>query len=129
MEVLSSRVLIRPADFDGLVAFYRDVVGLRVYREFGAEGRVTGVVFFLGGGFLEIGRGSTTLATPGPVTLWLQVPDVDVDVDRLARAGVEVLEPPATMPWGLREAWLADPAGNRLVVVQVPDDHPLRRRV
>ncbi|MBK9178165.1 MAG: VOC family protein [Acidimicrobiales bacterium] len=129
MEVLSSRVLIHPADVDGLVGFYRDVVGLRIYREFGAEGRVTGVVFFLGGGFLEIGRGSTALATPGPVTLWLQVPDVDAEVGRLAAAGVEVLEPPATRPWGLREGWVADPAGNRLVLVQVPDDHPLRRRV
>ncbi|MDQ3965652.1 MAG: VOC family protein, partial [Actinomycetota bacterium] len=30
-------------------------------------------------------------------------------------------------PWGLREMWVKDPDGVRLVIVQVPADHPLRR--
>lgn len=129
MEVLSSRVLVRPPDFDELVAFYRDVLGLRVYREFGTAAGVTGVVFFLGGGFLEVGRGAGEHTTTGPVTLWLQVPDVDAEHARLTGAGVRVLAEPATMPWGLREYWIADPAENRLVLVEVPEDHPLRRRL
>lgn len=132
MEVLSSRVLVRPRDFAASVRFYTDVLGLRVYREYGAGGRVTGVVLFMGGGFLEL------LAAPGDhpgplaagdVHLWLQVPDVDAEHERLATAGVTVLSPPATMPWGLREAWVEDPDGLRLVLVQVPEDHPLRRRL
>ena len=49
MEVLSSRVLLSPLDFDRSRRWYIDVLGLRIYREFGANGRLTGVVLFLGG--------------------------------------------------------------------------------
>jgi hypothetical protein len=35
VEVLSSRILLRPADLDRSRRFYRDVLGLVVYREFG----------------------------------------------------------------------------------------------
>ena len=49
MEVLSGRVLIRPTDPARSTAFYRDVLGLAVYREFPG-----GTVFFLGGGHLEV---------------------------------------------------------------------------
>src|SRR5215218_3652706 len=53
MEVLSSRVLLRPTDPERSRAFYGDVLGLAVYREFGPpEDR--GVVHFLGNGLLEI---------------------------------------------------------------------------
>ena len=53
MEVLSSRVLYRSSNFDALRQFYEQTVGLHVYREYGASEEVCGVVFFLGGGFLE----------------------------------------------------------------------------
>lgn len=123
MEVLSSRVLLRPLDPARSVAFYRDTLRLAVYREF--EG---GTVFFLGGGFLEVsGR---TDQPPGPnIRLWLQVRDVDAACEELRAAGVRVLREPVTEPWGLREMWIADPDGVHIAVVEVPDDHPLRRRL
>ncbi|MBV9039833.1 MAG: VOC family protein, partial [Acidimicrobiia bacterium] len=31
-------------------------------------------------------------------------------------------------PWGLREMWIRDPDGLTIVIVEVPEDHPLRRR-
>lgn len=127
MEVLSSRVLLQPSDFEAGVRWYRDVLGLRVSREYGIAGRVTGVVLFLGGGFLELTTGDGAAGT-GP-TLWLQVPDVDREHERLAAAGVDVLRPPVTEPWGLRECWIADPDGTKIALIQVPDTHPLRRRV
>ena len=128
MEVLSSRVLIAPTDFERSLAFYRDTLGLRIYREFGAGGRRTGVVFFLGGGYLELsGSGSSTAG--GPVTLWLQVPDVAAEHQRLTSAGVTITEPPNRKPWGLDEMWATDPDGHRLCIVEVPDDHPIRRRL
>lgn len=122
MEILSSRVLLHPVDPERSVAFYRDTLGLAVYREF--EG---GTVFFLGGGFLEVsGRAD---APPGAnVQLWLQVRDVDTAHEALRAAGVPVLREPVTEPWGLREMWIADPDGVRIAVVEVPEDHPLRRR-
>lgn len=130
MEVLSSRILLRPTDLAASRRFYEDQLGLRVYREYGIDGRVTGVVFFLGGGFLELAGGGASMAAAatGPL-LWLQVDDLDAEHDRLRQAGVAVDEPPAAMPWGLHEMWVHDPDGVRIVIVEVPDDHPLRRRV
>ena len=122
MEVLSSRVLLRPVDPERSWRFYRDALGLAVYREF--EG---GVVFFLGGGFLEVSGRADVPAGPN-VALWLQVRDVDAAHEEMAAAGVEVLRGPATEPWGLREMWVADPDGVRIAVIEVPQDHPLRRR-
>ena len=62
--------------------------------------------------------------------MWLQVRDLDVVAGELDEAGVGVLEPPAYKPWGLREMRIQDPDGVRLVIVEVPEDHPacLRRR-
>lgn len=128
MEVLSSRVMVRPSQFEDGLRWYRDVLGLRVYREYGVGGRVTGTVFFLGGGFLELVSGSSPVPT-GNVTLWLQVSDVDAEHERLAAAGVDVVRPPQTEPWGLRECWIADPDGIGIVLVEVPATHPIRRRV
>src|SRR5688572_9101493 len=49
MEVLSSRILLRPSDSARSQAFYGDVLGLAVYRQFGPPER-PGLVFFLGNG-------------------------------------------------------------------------------
>ena len=127
MEILSSRVICHTGDIAGLRRFYEEAVGLRIYREYGGRsGRITGVVYFLGGGFLEIAASS--LPSP-PITLWLQVPDVAAEGARLAAVGVEAVRDAERMPWGLIELWVRDPQGNELRLVEVPDDHPLRRRI
>jgi predicted enzyme related to lactoylglutathione lyase len=127
MEVLSSRVLLHPVDPDRSRAFYGEALGLAVFREFG-QGPTRGTVFFMGGGFLEVSRRSDS--SPGPnLALWMQVRDVDLAHEELAAKGVTVLRPPVTEPWGLREMWIADPDGVRIAVVEVPEDHPLRRRL
>ena len=129
MEVLSSRILLAPSDLAAGIAWYRDVLGLRVYREYGVEGRITGTVFVLGGGYLEL-TGPRAGGPAGPTTsLWLQVDDLGVEHERLVAAGVAVVEPPDLMPWGLREGWFADPDGTRLCLVEVPEEHPIRRRL
>ena len=125
MEVLSSRVLYRSSNFDALRQFYEQTVGLHVYREYGASEKVLGVVFFLGGRLLEITRASTSSPS---VTLWVQVREVRAEEDRLHAAGVKVVKPVERMPWGLIESWVHDQEGNELHLVEVPDDHPIRRR-
>jgi catechol 2,3-dioxygenase-like lactoylglutathione lyase family enzyme len=125
VEVLSSRILVRPADPARSRRFYRDVLGLAIYREFGPPAD-PGLVFFLGQGLLEL-SGRADPAAAGPVAIWLQVRDVYAERERLAAAGVPVLREPVTEPWGLVEMWIADPDGVRIVLVQVPADHPLRR--
>jgi len=127
VEVLSSRFIIRVADLGRSRSFYEDTIGLRIYREYGISGQVTGVVYFLGGGFLEITEGD--IAGPSAAILWLQVPDVDVEAQRLTRAGVTVRKPPERMPWGLVEFWIEDPDRTEMRIIEVPEDHPLRSRL
>ncbi|GAB1510589.1 VOC family protein [Actinophytocola sp. KF-1] len=116
-----SRMILRPRDPGRTVAFYRDTLGLAVYREFPG-----GTVFFLGNGLLEVsGRGESG---PGEdVVLWLQVRDIEATARALADRGVELERGPEREPWGLVEMWLRDPDGLRIVVVEVPADHPIRR--
>jgi catechol 2,3-dioxygenase-like lactoylglutathione lyase family enzyme len=126
MEVLSSRVLVHPVDFERSLRFYAESLGLHVYRQWG-RGSTRGVVFFLGGGFLEL-SGSSGTGTSESVGLWLQVRDVDAVGHGLGKAGVEVFESPTDKPWGLREMRIRDPDGLNIVIVEVPETHPLRRR-
>lgn len=126
MEVLSSRVLLRPVDLERSLAFYGETLGLAVYREFG-EGAGRGVVFFLGGGLLEVSGRSDRPAAPN-LGLWLQVRDLEAAHGELVERGATVVRPPALEPWGLRELWIADPDGVPIAVIEVPEDHPLRRR-
>jgi catechol 2,3-dioxygenase-like lactoylglutathione lyase family enzyme len=118
VEVLAARVLIRPIDMGRSVAFYRDELGLAVAREFPG-----GTVFFLGGGFLEL-SGVADAPAGAAVALWLQVRDLDAAHRDLA---ARVTREPRREPWGPREMWLADPDGTRIVLVEVPPEHPLRR--
>ena len=125
MEILGSRVLVRPTDPARSRAFYRDVLGLAVFREFG-DPDDPGLVFFLGQGLLELSGRSPEPPGAG-IALWLQVRDVHAEYARLAAAGATVLREPRTEPWGLVEGWIADPDGLPIVLVEVPADHPLRR--
>jgi catechol 2,3-dioxygenase-like lactoylglutathione lyase family enzyme len=126
MDVLSSRIILRPSDPARSRAFYRDTLGLAVYREFGPADS-PGTVFFLGNGFLEVsGHSDGALVTQG-LAIWVQVRDLAGEHERLAAAGVHVLREPREEPWGLREMWVEDPDGVRLVLVEIPADHPLRR--
>jgi catechol 2,3-dioxygenase-like lactoylglutathione lyase family enzyme len=125
MEVLSSRILLRPADLGRSQRFYRDVLGLAVYREFGSPAD-PGVVFFLGPGFLEV-SGRPAGEAGDSMRLWLQVRDINAEHQRLAAAGARIAREPVTEPWGLTEMWIEDPDGVQIVLVEVPAGHPLRR--
>jgi len=125
MEILSSRFMLHPRDLDRSLAFYRDVLGLHPMREFG-RGDSRGVVFFLGGGFLELT--DRQVEPPSSSTeIWLQVRDVHRAEQELRAAGVPFIESAIEKPWGLLELRVSDPDGLVLILVEVPPDHPLRR--
>ena len=126
MEVLASRVLLHPVDFERSFRFYAESLGLHVYREWGS-GSSRGAVFFLGGGFLELSGSSRTTASEN-TRLWLQVRDVNTVGREFGDVGVEIIERPTDKPWGLREMQIRDPDGLRIVIVEVPENHRLRRR-
>lgn len=126
VHVLSSRTLLRPVDPERSRTFYGEQLGLAVYREFGT-GPERGTVYFLGGGFLEVSGRAQAPSSPA-VQLWLQVEDLARAHEELLAQGVEIVRPPVKEPWGLIEMWISDPDGTRIVLVEIPPDHPLRYR-
>jgi catechol 2,3-dioxygenase-like lactoylglutathione lyase family enzyme len=133
MEVLTSRLLITPADPAASRRFYGEVLGLAVAREFGPPEH-QGIVYFAGGGFLEL-SGQAKAGVPAPqLRLWLQVRDAAGEyacLQELVRAGElaesVLVREPKLEPWGLIELWLRDPDGMAVALVEVPAEHPLRR--
>jgi catechol 2,3-dioxygenase-like lactoylglutathione lyase family enzyme len=130
LPILRTRILLRPRDLEVSLAFYEGALGLHRSREFG-EAPHRGVVLFLGGGCeLELHEGGgpdPDAVTPAGARLWCQVPDVRGAATRLRGAGVPVADGPVEQPWGLIEAVVHDPDGLPLVLVEVPEGHPLRR--
>lgn len=132
MEILASRMLIRPADYPKSVAFYRDLIGLAVAREYGA-----GTVFYAGQSLIELaGHGEPSAAGTQVgraerrgMALWLQVRDVRAAQAELAGRGVHIARTAREEPWGLHEMHVTDPDGILLIFVEVPATHPLRRDV
>lgn len=128
MEILSSRILLHSADLTQSRFFYEELLGLRLYHEYSYGGQLIGVVYFLGGGFLEL----TQAPSGRPIErskLWLQVPDLNVEEQRLTRAGLEIVRSAERKPWGLIEMTLLDPDQHELLLVEVPEDHFLRRQL
>ncbi len=80
MEILASRTLFRPADYQRSVSFYRDAIGLAIAREYGG-----GTVFYAGQSLIELaGHGApTNPGGPFPGALWLQVRDLYATQDEL----------------------------------------------
>ncbi|KAA0118600.1 VOC family protein [Mycolicibacterium sp. P9-22] len=119
MEILASRMLIRPADYPTSVEFYRDRIGLAIAREYSG-----GTVFYAGQSLIELaGHGEPTAGG----AIWLQVRDVYAAQAELAGRAVPIARAAAEEQWGLHEMHITDPDGVTLIFVQVPDNHPLRR--
>jgi catechol 2,3-dioxygenase-like lactoylglutathione lyase family enzyme len=124
MEILASRMLLRPVDYQRSLRFYRDEIGLAIAREYGG-----GTVFFAGQALLELAGWSDPDHSRGPFpgALWLQVRDVAATQTELEGRGVPIAREARQEPWGLREMHVTDPDGITLIFVEVPGDHPLRR--
>jgi predicted enzyme related to lactoylglutathione lyase len=125
MEILSSRVLLRPSNLERSLGFYEQTLRLAVYREWGI-GASRGVVFFLGGGGLLEVSGEGAVAPPPSTALVLQVRDLSAAREQLVNRGVAVEAEPELKPWGLLEMAVRDPDGLALIFVEVPVGHPRR---
>jgi lactoylglutathione lyase len=106
-------------DFAACFAFYRDVLGLEVTSGTGEGGYAS---FATGDASLSIFERSeqgevVRLREPGDDCIpILEVDDVDAAVERLRE---HVLGPAVSRPdWGIRVAYLRDPAGNLLELAQ-----------
>lgn len=60
----------------------------------------------------------------GRFTLELEVDDVDSSYADLCAAGVPIVKPPTTQPWGRRSVWIRDPDGNIVNLFQHLPERP-----
>lgn len=122
MEILSSRTILRPSEYERTLSFYRDTLGLAIAREYPG-----GTVFFAGQGLIEVAAHGGTGEGGFRGAIWLQVRDLTAVQTELVLAGVKISREARQEPWGLHEMWIADPDGTPIVMVQIPEDHPIRR--
>ncbi|MGW4713903.1 VOC family protein [Nocardia sp. NPDC004260] len=123
MDILSSRIILRPADYQATLAFYRDGLGLAIAREYPG-----GTVFFAGQSLIEVAaHGGSGKSSSFEGAIWLQVRDVSAAAVELALKGIAIDRAPVEEPWGLHEMWIRDPDGVPIVLVEVPPSHPIRR--
>ena len=116
-------------DPDAALAFYRDILGLKVRNEVANDGfrwitLVTDsqpeIQIVLSqphaGRSQEDGDALAAILAKGELyPAHFRCDDLDATFDKIATAsGAEVLQEPANQPWGVRDAAVRDPAGNRL---------------
>jgi predicted enzyme related to lactoylglutathione lyase len=110
-------VAIWSENVEGLLPFYRDVLGLRVVQQW------EGYVSLSGsdeGSNLNLGTHSEVrgkASDPYRHMVGLRCDDVDGEYVRLSSLGVEFIEKPAPYP-GFRLATLKDPEGNLIQLYQ-----------
>ena len=102
-------------DFDRSLAFYRDVIGLKVNS---TDGKFAD--FKLEGTSLAIFEKSTAtsmfskeyMGQGGGIVLAFQVENVQKTCDILKSKEVQIFEGPKTTPWGQTVAYFKDPDNN-----------------
>ena len=133
MTISISTVHILVDDPDAALAFYRDTLGLtmKFQVEQGGFRWITlvsesqpeiGIVLSQphAGRSQEDGDAIAAQLAKGELyPVHFRVDDLDGSFAKIAETpGVEVLSEPASQPWGVRDAAVRDPAGNRLRIEQ-----------
>lgn len=111
--------MLTTADLPAALRFYRDLLGFTEIYRFPDGGPPSYVGLRLGAAELGLG---VDAALDGPAAnrylqLCVYTGDCDAAVAVLRTAGVPVLQEPADQPWGERMACVADPDGNRVVLM------------
>jgi catechol 2,3-dioxygenase-like lactoylglutathione lyase family enzyme len=133
MTVSLSQVHILVDDPDAALGFYRDTLGLTVRNEVANGGfrwitlatdtqPDVGIVLMQphAGRSQEDGDALAALLAKGEMfPVHFRFDDLDGAFEKIAVApGVEVLQEPASQPWGVRDCAVRDPAGNLLRIEQ-----------
>jgi len=133
MTVSLSTVHILVDDPDAALVFYRDTLGLSVRFEVANDGLrwITlgsdsqpeiGIVLSQpqAGRSKQDGDALAAMLAKGEMyPVHFRTDDLDATFKKIAATpGVKVLQEPASQPWGVRDAAVRDPAGNRLRIEQ-----------
>jgi uncharacterized glyoxalase superfamily protein PhnB len=126
-RVLQMRLVVEAADYDGAVAFYRDVLGAAeevVVHGDGGE-KVT---------ILDVGRATLEISNPAQVAMIddvevgrrvsprlrvaFEVTDAGGVTVELVEGGAELIAAPTVTPWNSLNARLSAPAGLQITVFE-----------
>ncbi len=129
--VLELRVALTASDYENLVAFYTDGLGLDPAQLWTTD-QDRAVIFEMGRATLEIFDEPHAAAIDqieagrrlsGQIRLALQVPDVDAAVARLVARGAILVHEPVTTSWRHYNARLQSPDGLQITLFQILDAH------
>jgi catechol 2,3-dioxygenase-like lactoylglutathione lyase family enzyme len=131
MAVTVSTMFIPVHEPEAALGFYRDGLGLDVRNNveangfrwvtLGAEGQDVDIVLFQPHGGLSETEGDALLGlvTKGSLQAAIfRTDDLDTTFETLRASGAEVLQEPATQPWGARDCAFRDPSGNLVRIAQ-----------
>lgn len=121
--------IINCQDLAVTVAFYRDVFGGERTYQFPPDGEPDYVSLQVGDGQVSLGRGTGPAMygeTPLPATghavdICIYVSELAATIERARAAGAQIPVEPAEMPWGETVAYVQDPEGTMLLVIQASD--------
>ena len=125
--VLELRVALTAREYERLVRFYCDGLGLETTQVWPSEqGRA--VILDMGQATLEIfdEKQAATIdqleagqRLSGQIRFALQVPDLKAAMERLLSNGATLIHPPVVTPWGGHNVRLQDPEGMQVTLFQV----------
>jgi predicted enzyme related to lactoylglutathione lyase len=129
-EVKQLRLVIEAVDFEEVVAFYRDTLGLA--EEFYVESEGNAMVMAL-----QAGRATLEIVNPAQrrlidrlevgrevsrnIRVAFEVTDGQAATDRLVSAGAELIAPPTRTPWNSLNSRLEAPAGLQITLFEELD--------
>jgi catechol 2,3-dioxygenase-like lactoylglutathione lyase family enzyme len=131
MPVSLSATFILVNDPEAALAFYRDALGLEVRSDVsaggfrwvtvGAPGQDVDIVLSQphGGRSQAEGDSLLSLVTQGSLQAAIfRTEDLDETFEKVRASGAEVLQEPASQPWGARDCAFRDPSGNLVRIAQ-----------
>ena len=127
--ILELRVALTTGDYERLVRFYCDGLGLEPAQLWTNE-QGQAAILEMGQATLElfderqadsIDRIEAGRRLSGQIRLALRVPDLKAAMDRLLSRGAILVHPPVVTPWGDHNVRLQDPDGLQVTLFQVPD--------
>jgi catechol 2,3-dioxygenase-like lactoylglutathione lyase family enzyme len=126
-----SQVNLFVEDFPKMLGFYRDALGLEVRNDVAAggfrwvtvaaPGQDVDIVLFQPHGGRSQAEGDALLAlvTQGSIQAAIfRADDLDATFEQVRASGAEVLQEPASQPWGVRDCAFRDPSGNLVRIAQ-----------
>lgn len=127
--ILELRVALTAGDYEKLVTFYREGLGLDPAQLWTNQpGHGQAVIFEMGRATLEIfdERHAGTIdeievgeRVSGPIRFALQVPDLKAAVERAVARGATLAHQPVVTPWGHLNARLESPDGLQITLFEI----------